>query len=207
MASSESRPPLELVSSPSSAAAANAELIAGLVAQRPSAAVELWQQYGNLVYRIAERAMGSPHEAEDLTQDVFLCLFKKIGGLRDPGALRSFVVSVTIRTVKWKLRRRRLRQWISVTDSGILPDLPVRGVDVDHALQRFYGLLDQLPVEDRMVFVLRRVDGMQLDEVAQAMGHSLATVKRRLRRADGELSRLMEAEPVLVSFLHHEGNA
>jgi RNA polymerase sigma-70 factor, ECF subfamily len=207
MPPSESRPPLELVSSHASTAAANVELIAGLVAKRPSAAVELWTQYGSLVYRIAERALGSPHEAEDLTQDVFLCLFKKIPGLRDPAALRSFVVSVTIRTVKWKLRRRRLRSWISVTDTGVLPDLPVRGVDVDHALERFYRLLDRLPVEDRMVFALRRVDGMQLDDVAHAMGHSLATVKRRLRRADAELSRLMEAEPILVTFLHHEGNA
>lgn len=207
MATPDTRPPLVLVPQPSAAAAANAELVRGLVAKRPSAAAELWSQYGALVYRIAERAMGSPHDAEDLTQDVFLCLFNKIGGLRDPGALRSFVVSVTIRTIKWKLRRRRLRQWMALTDSGQVPEIATRGVDVDQALERFYRLLDRLPVQDRMVFVLRRVDGLQLDEVAQAMGHSLATVKRRLRRADDELSRLMEGEPVLVTFLHHEGSA
>lgn len=206
MSSPKPRQPLELVSSQASATEANAELVRDVIAGRPAAAAALWKAYGGLVYRIAERAMGSPHDAEDIAQDVFLQLFKKLGLLRDPGALRSFIVSVTIRIVRWRLRRRRLRQWVGLTEGGQLPDLPSRGVDADQALTRFYSLLDRLSVEDRMVFALRRVDGMQLDEVAAAMGISLATVKRRLRRADAELSRLMEAEPVLVMFLHRGGS-
>jgi RNA polymerase sigma-70 factor (ECF subfamily) len=208
MIRSGSPTPLEPVPPRSSAAAANdVALVQGLIAKEEWAASALWTRFGSLVYRLADRALGSPQEAEDLTQDVFLSLFNKIAGLRDPGALRSFVVSVTIRTVKWKLRRRRMRQWIALTDTGDVPDLPVRGVDVDQALHRFYRLLDRLRVDDRMIFVLRRVDGMQLQEVAGATGHSLATVKRRLRRADAELSRLMAREPVLMTFLHQEGSA
>jgi len=206
MSSPNPRQPLELVSSHASATEANAELVRAVVAGRPTAAAALWKEYGGLVYRIAERALGSPHDAEDITQDVFLSLFRKLGGLRDPGALRSFVVSVTIRKVRSKLRGRRLRWWITPTQNGQLPELPGRGVDADQALVRFYSLLDRLPIEDRMVFALRRVDGMPLDDVAAAMGFSLATVKRRLCRADAELSRLMEAEPVLVMFLHRGGS-
>jgi len=208
MTSPNSHRPLELLSSRNAAAAGSeVALVQGLVDKEEWAAAALWTRYGALVYRIADRALGSPHEAEDLTQDVFLSLWSKIASLRDPSALRSFVVSVTIRTVKWNLRRRRMRQWIHLTETGDMPDLPVRGVEVDQALRRFYRLLDKLRVDDRMVFVLRRVDGMQLQEVAHATGHSLATVKRRLRRADAELSRLMEHEPVLVTFLHKEGSA
>jgi len=206
MTSPNSRQPLELVSSHASATTANADLVRAVVEGRPAAAATLWNEYSGLVYRIAERAMGSPQDAEDVTQDVFLSLFKKLGGLRDPGALRSFVVSVTIRMVKWKLRGRRLRQWVTSAQGEQLPDLPSRGVDADQALVRFYSLLDRLPVEDRMVFVLRRVDSMPLDEVALAMKLSLATVKRRVRRAETELSSLMEAEPVLVMFLNHGGS-
>ncbi len=198
--------PLELVSVQASATAANAELVRDVVAGRPDAGAALWNEYGGLVYRIAERAMGSPHDAEDVTQDVFLSLFKSLGSLRDPGALRSFVVSVTIRMVKYKLRHRRSRQWTALSANEQGPDLPGRSVDADQALSRFYSLLDRLRVEDRMVFVLRRVDGMPIDEVALAMGLSLATVKRRLRRAETELSSLMEAEPVLVMFLHLGGS-
>ena len=52
----------------------------------------------------------------------FLSLFRKLGGLRDPGALRSFIISVTIRKVKSKLRGRRLRRWVGLTEGGQLPD-------------------------------------------------------------------------------------
>lgn len=209
MASSDSHsgPPLQLVR-PRSAAVVETdeEVVHGLIHKEEWAAVALWTRYGPLVYRIAERAMGSRHEAEDLTQDVFLCVFNKIAGLRDRSALRSFVVSVTIRTVKWKLRRKRLRQWVQLTESGNLPDQPVHGVDAEVTLRCFYRLLDKLSADDRLIFVLRRVDGMQLDEVGHATGHSVATVKRRLAKADAELSQWMEREPVLMTFLRNEGS-
>jgi RNA polymerase sigma-70 factor (ECF subfamily) len=186
--------------------ASDEDVVHGLIRKEEWAAVALWTRYGPLVFRIADRAVGSRHEAEDLTQDVFLCVFSKIAGLRDASALRSFVVSVTIRIVKWKLRRKRLRQWVQLTETGNLPDLPVHGVDMEVTLRRFYRLLDKLAVDDRLIFVLRRVDGMQLDEVGRATGHSVATVKRRLAKADAELSYWMEREPVLMTFLRSEGS-
>ena len=205
---SHAGPPLQFALSRSSVAAtSDADLVHGLVHKEEWAAVALWARYGSLVFRIADRAMGSPHEAEDLTQDVFLCVFNKIAGLRDPNALRSFVLSVTIRTLKWKLRRRRLRQWVHLTETGDLPDQPVNGVDTEQALRRFYRLLDKLRSDDRLVFVLRRVDGMRLEEVGLATGHSVATVKRRLCRADAELAQWMEREPVLLTFLRREGSS
>ena len=204
MACPDSEPPLQLV--PSRAATpSDAAVVRGLIDKEEWAAASLWSRYGRLVYRIAERGLGSAQEAEDLTQDVFLCLFKKVAGLRDQNALRSFVVSVTVRTLKWRLRRRRLRQWVHLTETGELPDRAVRGIDVDEALRRFYALLDKLGAEERLVFILRRVDDMQLLEVAKAMRLSLATVKRRLRRADARLAHFMESEPVLVDYLRGEG--
>lgn len=206
MACPDFEPPLQLVSSRASAAgASDAAVVRGIIAKEEWAAAALWSRYGRLVYRIADRGLGSAHEAEDLTQDVFLCLFDKVAGLRDQNALRSFVVSVTVRTLKWRLRRRRLRQWAHLTETGELPDRAVRGIDVDEVLRRFYALLDKLGTEERLAFVLRRVDDMQLQDVAKAMRLSLATVKRRLRRADANLSRFMESEPVLVDYLRGEG--
>jgi RNA polymerase sigma-70 factor, ECF subfamily len=199
-------PPLQLTPARSTEAASDEAIVRGIAERSESAAVALWTRYGRLVYRLAERALGCPHEAEDLTQDVFLCLLSKVGGVRDATSLRSFVVSVTIRTLKWQLRRRRRRQWwVNLTQSGSLPELAVQGTDVDEALTRFYRLLDKLRADDRLIFVLRRVDGMQLQEVADSTGHSLATVKRRLVRADAQLSRWMEREPLLVAFIHQEG--
>jgi len=200
-------PSLQLASR-SPATVSDEAIVAGIIAGNESAAAALWTRYGRLVYRLAERALGCPHEAEDLTQDVFVCLLNKVRGLRDASSLRSFVVSVTIRTLKWQLRRKRRRQWwVNLTRTGGLPDFAVQGGDVEQVLGRFYGLLDRLKPDDRMIFVLRRVDGMQLQEVAEATGHSLATVKRRLVKSDAQLSQWMEHEPVLVAFLQQEGNA
>jgi RNA polymerase sigma-70 factor, ECF subfamily len=191
-----------------SAPLSDAAIVAGIVDGKESAAAALWSRYGKLVYRLAERSLGCPHEAEDLTQDVFVCLLNKVGGLRDATSLRSFVVSVTIRTLKWQLRRKRRRQWwVNLTRTGGLPDLAVQGGDVEQVLGRFYRLLDRLKPDDRVIFVLRRVDGMQLQEVAQATGHSLATVKRRLVKADAQLSQWMEHEPLLVIYLAQQGSA
>jgi len=182
-------------------------IVDGIASGDASAAAALWTRYGRLVYRLAERTLGAPHEAEDLTQDVFLCLLGKVGSVRDASSLRSFVVSVTIRSLKWQLRRKhRRQQWVSLTQTGGLPDLPVRGADTDEALRRFYGLLDGLRPKDRLVFVLRRVDGMRLQEVAEATGLSLATVKRRLIKTDAQLSQWMEREPLLVAFLRQQGS-
>jgi RNA polymerase sigma-70 factor, ECF subfamily len=203
----DSPPPLQVVPSrPPASAITDPALVQGLIDKEEWAAATLWSRYGALVYRIADRGLGSPQEAEDLTQDVFLCLFHKIASLRDQTALRSFVVSITVRTLKWKLRRRQVRRWIHLTETGELPDRPIRGIDVDEALRRFYRLLDKLSPEERLIFILRHVDELRLQDVAHAMGLSLATVKRRLRRADAQLSRLMESEPLLVTYLRGEGN-
>lgn len=199
---------LQLASRLSAASTSDEMIVRGIVDKEEAAAAALWARYGRLVYRLAERALGSPHEAEDLTQDVFLCLLDKVRGLRDASSLRSFVVSVTIRTLKWQLRRKRRRQWwVDLTRTGGLPEIAVHGGDVEEVLHRFYRLLDKLGADDRLVFVLRRVDGMQLQDVADATGHSLATVKRRLVKADAQLSEWMEHEPLLVAFLHQVGTA
>jgi len=198
--------PLQLVvNRPAAAVATDAEIVQGLVSKEEWAAVALWTRYGTMVYRLADRALGAPEEAEDLTQDVFLCVFGKIATLRDPKAVRSYLVSVTIRLLKWKLRRMRLRQWVRLTESGTLPEQTANGADAEDTVRRFYRILARLDVRDRLVFVLRHVDGQRLEEVAQATGCSLATVKRRLIKAKDQLATWVERDPVLTMFLQNEG--
>src|SRR5262245_47701598 len=152
-----------------------------------------------MVFRLLERALGPDGEAQDLTQDVFLTTFEKLPQLRDGEALRSFIYSVALRTLKWELRRRRVRRVLRLSDGGQLPDLPVRGSDVEarQLLAHFYALLEQLPVNDRTVFILRHMEGLKLEEIAERMGVSLATVKRWVGRASRDVSALVEADPEL----------
>lgn len=177
-------------------------LVAGLVARAPWAEAAVWHRYMPLVYRLAFRTLGSEHAAEDLTQDVFVRLFLKVQTLRDPTALRSFIVSITLRLLKWEMRKRRVRQWVTLSPSGELPEIPAPQVDIvaRRTVRRFYRLLETLRPEDRAIFALRYIEQFTLEEVAGAVGVSLATVKRRLTRIWSRVSRLVNGDPELEAF-------
>jgi len=182
-------------------------LVHALVAGRPDAPAATWNRYAPLVFGICSRALGSETEAEDLTQDVFYRLFARIRTLRKPEALRSFVTSFAIRTVKWELRRRRARRFLTLSPTGDLPETPPGFVSADnrYALQRFYRVLDRLSTRERLVLVLRHVEEMTLDEVADNMGISLATVKRTLLRANARASALVGGDAELKTILTRRG--
>jgi len=160
-----------------------------------------------MVFRLLERGLGPDGEAEDLTQDVFLSSFAGIPKLRDGDALRSFIYSVALRTLKWELRRRRVRRILRLSDSGQLPDLPARGSDSEarQLLAHFYALLEKLPVNDRTAFVLRHIEGLKLEEIAERMGVSLATVKRWVGRASRDVTALVETDPELSARVGGRG--
>jgi RNA polymerase sigma-70 factor (ECF subfamily) len=183
------RPPLALAAEPSRPD--DHELVRALRAGEAWAASAVWNTYASRVFRIAARVLGSDNDAEDITQDVFARAFSGIGTLRDPSALGDFILSVALRMVKRELRRRRVRRILHLSDPGHLPEYPVDAPDTEgrDAVARLYAILDQLSAEERTAFVLRYVETMGLAEIAEAMGLSLATVKRRLNRATEYVAR------------------
>ena len=101
--------------------------------------------------------------------------------------------------MKWELRRRRARRWLTLSETGELPDNQLLYVTADtrYALRRLYRLLDQLATRDRLVLVLRHVEGMTLEEIAEALSISLATVKRSLQYGAARLSALVDSDAAL----------
>ena len=180
----------------------DADLARALMAGQAWAPAAAWNRYAPTVYGIANRALGRETDAEDITQEVFYRLFARVHTLKEPAAFRSFVVSFAIRIVKWELRRRRVRRFVHLSDSGEVPDAPVAGDDAEsrQVLRRFYALLDQLAPRERLVFSLRHLESMTLEEVAVAMELSLSTVKRSLARAAGRVSGWIGADPDLLAF-------
>ena len=193
---------LHLVSPAGDPELADADLVAAFVTGEDWAAWAIWSRHAPMVHRLLERALGPDGEAEDLTQDVFLNLFERMRALRDPSALRSFIYSFALRTLKRELRRRKVRRILRLSPSGQPPELPVSAADSEarQLLVRFYQLLDQLGAGERTAFVLRHMEGLKLEEIAESMGVSLATVKRRLSRASLAVSALVQADPSLSSY-------
>jgi RNA polymerase sigma-70 factor, ECF subfamily len=199
--------PVQLVTAGADSDPDDAELVRAFTNGESWAARAIWRRYAPMVFRLLERALGPEGEAEDLTQDVFLSTFARLPELRDGDALRSFIYSVALRTLKWELRRRRVRRILRLSDSGQLPDLPVRGTDSEsrQLLVYFYALLEKIAVSARTAFVLRYIEGLKLEEIAERMGVSLATAKRWVARASRDVSALVEGDPELSACLAERG--
>jgi RNA polymerase sigma-70 factor (ECF subfamily) len=205
--SAGSRAPLRVVPRAGEPHPEDEALADALVAGEAWAATALWNKHSPMVYRFLQRALGLKADVEDLTQDVFIGVFANVRGLRNREALRSFVLSVAIRKLRSELRLRRLRSVFQLTRFDQLPDQAVPPLDAEsrQALRRFYAILDRLSAEQRSAFVLRHMEGLKLEEVAQALEVSLATAKRRLQRASAFVSRHVERDPLLAPYAPTSG--
>jgi len=206
---SPSRTPLVLVVDQAHRELSDIDVAEGLAAGEDWAVTEVWRRFAPLVIMTAERALGSKSDAEDVTQETFSRVFRKLSTLRDKSSLRSFVYSIAIRTLKSHLRYRGLREWLSFREPETLVDLSYSTQDVEarELVRSFYTLLDRLSARDRLVFVLRRVESMTIEEIASAMELSTSTVKRSYSHASKRLSRWIAADPALAALLAQTSEA
>jgi RNA polymerase sigma-70 factor (ECF subfamily) len=203
MATRRSHVPLSLVVGGNPRATSDGDLARGLAAGESWAIAETWHRFAPMVLALAERALGSRSEADDLGQEVLYCAFRKIKTLREPDSMRSFVYSIAVRALKSELRRKRLRGWLTFHPPETLVDLTSRTMDMESRdlLRKCQTLLDRLSPRDRLVFILRRMESMTVEEIAAAMDLSLSTVKRSMAHASNRLLRWIAADPGLAGRL------
>jgi RNA polymerase sigma-70 factor (ECF subfamily) len=180
-----------------------AALVSALRRGDEGAAAALFHEYASLVERTIGRILGVDDDLPDATQDVFLRALRSVHKLRDPQALTDWLLQITVCTATDWVRKRKRKRWLLFFDPRELEH--PRGQDVDElgreALRATYAVLDRLSVEERTVFALRYIDGMELLQLAQACDCSLATVKRRLNRANSRFEALAKHEPALQPWL------
>ena len=160
-----------------------AELRSGVIEARPAAVAELFDRYSPMVRRLLIRTLGNACDVDDLIQETFLAVIRRASTLRDPSAFQSFVGSFAIRLAKNELRRRALRRFIGLgelEETHWVHDDPL----AREGLQRLHRALARLDSTSRILFVLRHVEELELTEIAQIECVSLATIKRRIARAD-----------------------
>jgi RNA polymerase sigma-70 factor, ECF subfamily len=193
------------VAKPLSAAEMDDAMLASMAAEGdPEAHTAIWDRYAPLVRGIVRRSIGPESEVEDLVQEVFLRFYRNLSLLRNPGALRSFIFAISLRVTISELRSRRVRRWLRLTDSGTQPTcarcVPPADFEAREAVSGLYAILDRLDPRDRTAFVLYHVEGLELTEVAEALGVSLATVKRRLSRIACRVFAMAESDQRLVEY-------
>jgi RNA polymerase sigma-70 factor (ECF subfamily) len=153
---------------------------------------ELFQRHVRYVGAVAARLLGrDDHELDDVIQDVFWLASRRMAHLQDIELVRGWLVTATTRVVRRRLKRRR---WRALFHVDKLPsNVPAPGATAEQRalLARLYRVLDQLPVEHRLAWTLRYMEGERLEGVAQACGCSLATAKRRIGAAQQVLDEVL----------------
>ncbi|HEY8923593.1 MAG TPA: sigma-70 family RNA polymerase sigma factor [Polyangia bacterium] len=183
----------------------DAELVRALRADDPAAPAILWARCAPAVQRLLAKVLGPGLEIEDLTQEVFLRVFVRLPSLRDPSALKPFVLSVAANVLKWELRRRWVGRRVRLSISGRLPEVAGTSNDAEarQALRRCYRIFDSLTAKERLAFVLRHLEGMTIQEVAATLVVSVSTAKRWVGSGASKVADRVSRDPDLRSFFAH----
>jgi RNA polymerase sigma-70 factor (ECF subfamily) len=157
---------------------------------------EIYNRHHRRVYSICLRMLQNATEAEDLTQDVFIQLYRKIGSFRGDSAFTTWLHRLTVNQVLMHFRKRNVK-FEKTTEEGETPVQIVPGTEnakkmpiVDKiALE---NAIAQLPNGYRNVFVLHDVEGYEHEEVARLLGCSVGTSKSQLHKARLKLRKLLK---------------
>jgi len=155
----------------------------------PDSDAELFERFAPYVARIGLRLLGRESDVDDLIQDVFIAAMRQRHQVRAPEAFRSWLAIIAVRTARRYLRKRKLRALVGIDTLAPTLELRDSGMSPERRalLQRVYQVLDKIPVDQRIAWTLRYVEGEKLEEVAERCGCSLATAKRRIAAAHGRL--------------------
>lgn len=171
----------------------------------PAAIAELFDRYALFLHRTLVRIIGDDDpESSDLLHDTFLRAVQHVRRLKNPQALKAWLRGIAVFTAQEWLRARKRMGHPRSPESG--PDRP--GVsappEAREAVRAVYAILDTLPHDERVVFVLWFIERMELTEIAEACRVSVSTVRRRIKRADRRFRDTLTSYPVLVERLKAE---
>ena len=149
----------------------------------------LYRRHAGSLLALTTRLLRNRSEAEEVVQDTFVTGFEQLPTLRDPAAVRPWLGQIAVSLVRRRIRRGKLTRLLGLdrgADDATLASLAARDVGPDQLveLRLVDRLLAEMRTELRLAWMLRRVEGLELAEVASLCGCSLATAKRRISDAD-----------------------
>ncbi len=157
---------------------------------------EIYNRHHRRVYSICLRMLKNTTEAEDLTQDVFIQLHRKIGSFRGDSAFTTWLHRLTVNQVLMHFRKRNVK-YEKTTEEGETPVQVVEGtlnprkMPVVDKIALEYAI-EQLPTGYKNVFVLHDIEGYEHEEVARILGCSVGTSKSQLHKARLKLRKLLK---------------
>jgi RNA polymerase sigma-70 factor (ECF subfamily) len=163
--------------------------------------------YQTLAYNVAYRTLHDPEAAADATQQAFISAFRALPKFRG-GSFKAWLLRIVTNACYDQLRRAKRRPASSLDDMLVDPDHSALLTDEaespeEHAERQDLGYaiqkgLDELPPDQRMTLVLSDIQGFSYQEIAEATGVSLGTVKSRLSRGRARLRDYLQREEELL---------
>lgn len=171
-----------------------------------AACTRLVTDHQRMVYQLALHLLGDPQEALDLSQEVFLRVFRTLNQFRGHSALRTWIYRIVITQAsnrrRWWRRRHQSEQVPleeHVSTHGDLPDgrafsMPDALAQQQQTAKQVWQALDALPFDQRSILVLREIDGLSYEEIGYSLGVAVGTVKSRLARAREQLRDVLRGK-------------
>ncbi|OFW25116.1 MAG: hypothetical protein A3G21_16930 [Acidobacteria bacterium RIFCSPLOWO2_12_FULL_66_21] len=172
-----------------------AALIQRCAARDEDACAQVVTEHQRMVYQLSLNLLGDHNEALDLSQEVFLRVFRTIQRFRGQSALRTWIYRIAVNQARnrqrwWRRRYKAFQVSLDdhVRDHGELPSTanggsPERVYSQKEAAEQLRVALDRLPFEQRTALVLREIDELSYEEIGYSLGIAVGTVKSRLARA------------------------
>jgi RNA polymerase sigma-70 factor (ECF subfamily) len=152
---------------------------------------EIVQQHSARVYRLAYRLTGNPHDAEDLTHDVFVRVFRSLHSYQ-PGTFEGWLHRITTNVFLDKMRRKQRIRFDALPEDAASRMAsrepgPAQTFDDTHFDDDVQKALDALPPDFRAAVVLCDIEGLSYEEIAATLGVKLGTVRSRIHRGRAQL--------------------
>jgi RNA polymerase sigma-70 factor (ECF subfamily) len=165
-----------------------------------TARAALFKRHLRMLRQRVHRLMGPDPDAEDMVQEAFLRAFANLNRLVDPQAFPAWLSKIAVHLVNHRLRRRKLLRRLGFQPGAdraeVMDTVAAPGLSPAIATEarRVYALLDELPAEARVAFLLRHLEEMTVPEVSAQMGLSERTVKRRVALAEARMAPFVELD-------------
>src|SRR5262245_52716712 len=182
--------------------AEEALFVARLQANEDAAYDELVRTYSASLFHVAYRMLGDSAEASDAVQEIFLKVFRNIGGFKGEAALKTWVFRIgfseILNRLRWWRRRHRFATMsldeqpngssagLSLPSPSPSPEQLLQSKEQETAIQQALGRISK---DHRSIIVLRDIEGFSYNEIADVLGVSIGTVKSRLARARSDLKK------------------
>jgi RNA polymerase sigma-70 factor (ECF subfamily) len=156
----------------------------------------VFREHGAYVWRALRRLGVAPADADDAVQEVFVVVYRKLGEYEGRSQMRTWLYGIAVRVAAAQRRKSHVRHEVPKEDP-VEPDVaagadPEAEVSDREALAMLDRALDALDDDKRAVFVLYEVEGLEMPEVAEALGCPLQTAYSRLNAARKEVERTMK---------------